>query len=243
MLLRSAPIKCVTMYLCTVCVHTTSQHTQCTSSGHHVPVYSVRTYHLATHSVYIKCVTRYLCTVCIHTTSQHTQCTSSVSPCTCVQCAYIPPRNTPSVHQVCHHVPVYSVRTYHLATHSVYIKCVTMYLCTACIHTTSQHTQCTSSVSPCTCVQRAYIPPHNTQCTSSVSPCTCVQHPQLKFTFYTTRILHNRNMFISIRRYHGINRKIGNPAVITAPGDHTILCTCDVCTACQAQNQFTATFT
>jgi len=73
--------------------------------------------------VYIKCVTMYLCTVCVHTTSQHTRCTSSVSPCTCVQRAYIPPHNTHSVHQVCHHVPVYSVRTYHLTTHSVHRVC------------------------------------------------------------------------------------------------------------------------
>jgi len=41
--------------------------------------------------------------------------------------------------------------------------------------------------------------------------------------------------FISIRRYHDINRGIGDLAIIVAPRDCMISCTCHVCTARQVQ--------
>jgi len=49
--------------------------------------------------------------------------------------------------------------------------------------------------------------------------------------------------FISIRQYRDIVRGIGDLAIIVAPRDHTRSCMCHMCTACQAQTQFTATFT
>jgi len=56
---------------------------------------------------------------------------------------------------------------------------------------------------------------------------------------------HDRDSFIgftSIRRYCDIDHGIGDVAIIAAPRDRTISCTCHLCTVCQAQTQFTATF-